>query len=143
MKKSFYVSFCTLLITGILFIIIFCSVMYYPVNLPLELIAVKNTDMTIFTHWKTVCDNCDPLLDKLSECGVTVPEVDFQKNNLIISQGKEISSISYKRVSCLQNSINQKTYLGKTQYGDFNKNNVYFYITKKINVIYDIFKDPI
>ena len=129
-------------ISIILLIIVY--VLYYPVKVDMKLILV-DTIVTSekLSYWRTVCAEDDEVAKGLKKMGIKIPEIDFKKNNLIVSQGKEIKSISYKRISCFHNPMRKKAYLGKAEYGSDNNQTIYFYEIKKVMVMYNVFSDPI
>ena len=125
------------------FIIAVLYILYFPVKLEVELVATYNAEGIEKSHWKTICDQNDELLNSFKNINKELSDFDFKKNNLIISYGDEIKSISYKRISYFQHPLNEAVYLGKAEYGTRNDNIIYLYKIKKVNVIYNIFTDPL
>lgn len=118
--------------------------MCHPVKLNVELISKYSIhELESISHWKTICVEDDSLLSNLEDVGINISNIDFRKNNIILSYEKEIESITYKRITYFQHSLKENVFLGKAKYGDSNQDVLYIYRIKKVNVIYDIFSDVI
>ena len=124
---------------GLLLTIIYWSL---PVPVTLELIATKEMSSAIEkAHWSAITEKSDlDIVTKyyLDHYGVEIPYVDFSKNNLVISMGRQIKKLSYKRFSKYQLPYSWHPYVGDALFGkEFTPKHIYFYKIDKVEVMYD------
>ena len=128
----------------IMLLLLFLGYLFYPHTINLELISQLDCGEYNYSspYWKTIYNDEDKFLIDLRRRGVEVPDIDFEKNNIIISIGKEIVAIRYRKAIKLHNMEDQP-YVGNATYGNTQEGVILVYRIKKIKIMYDIFKEPI
>ena len=138
--KRFFISFVLIcaLTLGYLFF------MVYPVKVSVKLLSYESMqNLEPFSSWKIICEKDDSLYEKLQKSGIKIPEIDFRRNNLLVSCRKEITVLSYQRISRFRHPLKENLYLGKANYGNEVQDLIYFYQIPKVPLTYNIFVDPI
>lgn len=122
-----------LIITFILFFVVIVFYMYKPISIEFTEVARVNTDEKLKGTWYTVITNEKQSI--IQEYNIPISAVDFDKNYLLISGGREINQITYTRASKYITPY-KGTYLGKEIYKkELNEHTLYVYIIKKIHLI--------
>ena len=70
-------------------------ILYYPNKLNIKLIAIEDSNDLELARWEMSCGTTDGYIPKLKNVSIKIPDVDFEKNNLVISSYK-IDSIRYR-----------------------------------------------
>jgi hypothetical protein len=128
--------FCLLII-----IIIIVGYYFIPVNVKLTKIAEAATEKKFDkARWNLVTKESSPAIAQiyLNNYNVILPDINYDENNLIISVGREIVSLKYRRFSRFQMPYSSKPYVGVVVFSkEMNPQTIYFYEIKRVKVIYD------
>lgn len=111
-----------------------------PINVKLAEVARINTDKDLGNggYWSMVYGR-DHSISK--EYGISIPEVDFSKYNLIFVTGRELKQLTYKRGETLP--YGDKVYKGNPIFKrELNPHTIFFYRVEKISIHEDDFSKP-
>lgn len=103
-----------LLLIAFILVITIGSLYYYwfvPVEVELEEVSKLYTEDELpGTWWSTVVGQNHSVERKYS---IKLPENDYTKHYLIISGGREIKQLTYKRISRLESQYRERSYFGE------------------------------
>ena len=120
-----------------------CSILIYyqvPINVNLELLSSTPVNIEIqMPYWQMVRSYDIEIIKKYEKLyGILLPEFDPATENLVVSFGKRIETMTYQRKSKYDTPYKEKPYIANTKYANEScKNIVFIYITDKVNVTYD------
>lgn len=130
MNKKIFIIIIIIMLLSLAVIVLY---MYKPISVEFTEIVRVNTGETLEGTWYTVITNEKQSI--IQEYNIPISIVDFDKNYLLISCGREISQITYTKASKYDTPY-KGTYIGKEIYKKkLYEHTIFVYKIKKIHLL--------